>query len=465
MGFPSRPTIPLLWLAVVSACGDDPSPGPAESRPGSGGSRPGDGGSSAASGGAATGESGAAPMVGGANGSGMTGAGGQSGGVGAGGTSAGGTGAGPSGGTPGSGGLEGTGGGASAGGESAGAGGNASTDGATLVPDPSWTCGMPEGIVPPSLGELLFSVEFEIGAVHDIGRTQYGDRTLLDIAGGTISGPRLGGSIVQGGLGFELLLPNGVAEIEQVSGEHGIIVYTGGAVEIHATLGGCDFSSRIPEGSVRVLSGDDRPRYRRILGQADVTVVHLPTEWIVRALGERGPALFSRTAALGADETLAALAQQMLLEVKRGGASGPLFAESLSMAFISYAGSRLAPARPETEPKGRGFSRSQARRLHQFIASHLQDDLTLADLSAVVGLRPRHFSTLFNESFGCSPYRFVLDRKLSEAARLLSTTELDIAEIAYQVGFCSQSHFTAMFRRNYGVTPGKYAIARRSSVS
>jgi len=216
---------------------------------------------------------------------------------------------------------------------------------------------------------------------------------------------------------------------------------------------------------VRLMSGNDRARFRRIVGHADVIAVHLPTEWIVRALGDKGPELFSRTVALDHDGTLAALAREMLSEVNRSGVTGRLFAESLSLAFVGSAGARLAE-RPIAPPVAtRSFSPAESERLRSFIASRLRDDLTLTELASVVGLRPRHFSALFNREFGCSPYRFVLNRRLSEAARLLSTTKLDVAEVAYEMGFCSQSHFTALFRRAYGVTPGQYVARRRSAVS
>lgn len=257
----------------------------------------------------------------------------------------------------------------------------------------------------------------------------------------------------------------GDAEIGPLGGEQGVLLYASGAVQIETTSGGRDSSRRIVAGDVRVISGSDRQRLRRITGQADVVAVHLPTEWIARALGEKGAGLFTRTVSLDDGGTLTALAREMLTEVNRRGASGRLFAESLSIAFVSHAGARLGERALAQQTRGRAFSRTESERLQDFISSRFRDDLSLTELASVVGLRPRHFSELFHRAFGCSPYRFVLNRKLSEAARLLTTTELDVAEVAYELGFCSQSHFTALFRRAYGVTPGQYATQRRSSVS
>jgi AraC family transcriptional regulator len=257
----------------------------------------------------------------------------------------------------------------------------------------------------------------------------------------------------------------GDAEVGPLAGEQGVVLYASGAVEIHTTSGGRDVTRRVVAGSVRVQSGNDRQRLRRISGSADVVVVHLPTEWITRALGEKGVELFSRTLSLPDGGTLAALAHEMLTEVNRRGTTGRLFAESLSLAFVSHAGARLSERALDQQAKRRAFSRAESERLREFISSRFRDELSLTELASVVGLRPRHFSVLFHRAFGCSPYRFVLNRRLCEAARLLATTELDVAEVAYEMGFCSQSHFTAMFRRAYGVTPGQYVTHRRSAVS
>jgi len=257
----------------------------------------------------------------------------------------------------------------------------------------------------------------------------------------------------------------GDAEVGPLGGEQGVLLYASGAVQIESTSGGRDVSRRIGAGAVRLMSGSDRQRLRRITGHAEVVVVHLPTEWIARALGDGGSQLFSQTVSLDESGTLTALAAEMLKEVNRRGATGRLFAESLSLAFVSHLGARLGENAPAPHAKSRTFSRLESERLQDFIANRFRDDVSLTELASVVGLRPRHFSALFHRAFGCSPYRFVLNRKLSEAARLLTTTELDVAEVAYELGFCSQSHFTAMFRRAYGVTPGQYALRRRSSVS
>lgn len=101
------------------------------------------------------------------------------------------------------------------GGAAGGAAGSASND-ATIIPDPSWTCGMPDGIPSPTKGTLAFSVSLTVSATHNVGNTQYGKRRQLDVSGGTITGDKLQGTVLGGGLDYELTLSNGAMELEEV---------------------------------------------------------------------------------------------------------------------------------------------------------------------------------------------------------------------------------------------------------
>jgi hypothetical protein len=94
-------------------------------------------------------------------------------------------------------------------------GGSASSD-ATIIPDPSWTCGMPDGIPSPTAGTLAFSVSLTVSATHDVGNTQYGKRRQLDVSSGTITGDKLKGTVLSGGLDYELTLSTGAMELEEV---------------------------------------------------------------------------------------------------------------------------------------------------------------------------------------------------------------------------------------------------------
>lgn len=94
--------------------------------------------------------------------------------------------------------------------------GSIDVDQATIVPDPSWTCFMPDGIPPPALGTLAFRVTLQIAAVHQVGVTKFGRRTQYDIGGGSIKGDRIDATALSGGLDYELGLSTGSLEVEQI---------------------------------------------------------------------------------------------------------------------------------------------------------------------------------------------------------------------------------------------------------
>ena len=86
----------------------------------------------------------------------------------------------------------------------------------TLIPHASWDCGMPDGIPPPSKGTPVFEAQLELGAIHEIGETQYGQRTLIEVKGGALTGDKIKGTFHDGGLEYQLSVANGAQETEGV---------------------------------------------------------------------------------------------------------------------------------------------------------------------------------------------------------------------------------------------------------
>src|SRR5262249_6094069 len=138
--------------------------------------------------------------------------------------------------------------------------------------------------------------------------------------------------------------------------------------------------------------------------------------------------------------------------------TGRLYAESLSLALLSYAVERIPVSRLRV---GGALSEAQRRKLARLIRERLGEDLSLGDLASFVGLGPRQFSRLFREAFGVTPHRYVLEQRLEAGARQLANGSLDIAEIALSLGFSSQSHFAAAFRKRFAQTPRRYATEHR----
>ena len=104
----------------------------------------------------------------------------------------------------------------------------------------------------------------------------------------------------------------------------------------------------------------------------------------------------------------------------------------------------------------KGLSPERLRRVRDYVEAHLDDDLSLTVLADIACLSPYHFSRSFKEAAGVGPQRYVIQRRLERAKTLLCRTKEPLALIAQEAGFADQSHLTSIFRREMGVTPGRF---------
>ena len=90
----------------------------------------------------------------------------------------------------------------------------------------------------------------------------------------------------------------------------------------------------------------------------------------------------------------------------------------------------------------------------------MDDRPTLADLAGIACLSPYHFSRSFKKAIGVGLRRYVMQRRIERAKTLLRRTAQPLSWVAHEAGFYDQSHFTAEFRREIGVTPGRFRAAQ-----
>ena len=84
------------------------------------------------------------------------------------------------------------------------------------------------------------------------------------------------------------------------------------------------------------------------------------------------------------------------------------------------------------------------------------EPITLSALAAEVYVSPFHFSRIFAKATGVTPGRFLTAVRLFEAKRLLLTTSLTVSDIVCSVGYSSVGTFTSRFLRTVGMTPTEY---------
>jgi AraC-like DNA-binding protein len=90
---------------------------------------------------------------------------------------------------------------------------------------------------------------------------------------------------------------------------------------------------------------------------------------------------------------------------------------------------------------------------------------TLRDLGHRVGLGRSAFSARFTKLVGQPMQRYLIARRMEEAAFLLESNDEGIAQIASRVGYETAAAFSKLFHRHHGLSPGRYRATRRSDGS
>jgi transcriptional regulator GlxA family with amidase domain len=101
----------------------------------------------------------------------------------------------------------------------------------------------------------------------------------------------------------------------------------------------------------------------------------------------------------------------------------------------------------------------QLRRVTDFMRDNLPDTLLLAQLAAISGLSPSHFGRAFKGSTGLPPHRWYLTLRIERARAMLTDAGASLADVACATGFADQSHFTRVFSKIVGMSPGAWRRA------
>ena len=100
-----------------------------------------------------------------------------------------------------------------------------------------------------------------------------------------------------------------------------------------------------------------------------------------------------------------------------------------------------------------------------YLTPHLNEQFTIQSLSEMAQVSQTSFRRLFKAHTGKSPSDYIRELRMTSAARMLLTSDREIAEIGYQVGFSDANYFSRTFRQVFGVSPHQYRrISRGQAV-
>ncbi len=100
----------------------------------------------------------------------------------------------------------------------------------------------------------------------------------------------------------------------------------------------------------------------------------------------------------------------------------------------------------------------------EFIEERYREPISLATIAAAAGLTPGHLTTVVRRKTGRSVQRWITERRMAEARRLLRETDLTVEVVASSVGYRHPSFFIKQFRRAHAATPAAWRRGMRLAV-
>jgi AraC family transcriptional regulator len=156
------------------------------------------------------------------------------------------------------------------------------------------------------------------------------------------------------------------------------------------------------------------------------------------------------------DDLIQGIFSTLRSELTTGGIGGNLLVDSLKTALTIHLLRNYCTTAPKLSSYVNGLSAAKLKFVTDYINAHLDGDLKLVDLSALVNISPYHFLRLFKQSLGMTPHQYILQQRIDRAKYLLRSSNLDISEIALRVGFCDRSHLNRCFKSIIGKTPNQW---------
>ncbi len=156
------------------------------------------------------------------------------------------------------------------------------------------------------------------------------------------------------------------------------------------------------------------------------------------------------------DPQLEGICLMLLAEMQQGNLGGRLYVESLANVLaVQLLRKHSASGLCLSVYEG-GLPQRQLLQVLEYIHEHLDRDIKLADLAGLLGMSQFHFSHLFKQAIGTSPYQYLIQQRIERAKLLLKQSDRSIMDIALECGFNSHSHLSKTFRQFTGMTPKAY---------
>lgn len=160
------------------------------------------------------------------------------------------------------------------------------------------------------------------------------------------------------------------------------------------------------------------------------------------------------------DTVIGGMAEVWREELRTRGAGGRICAEAIATTLIVHLFRTYGNVKVDTRTSAGGMTGLRLRQVIAYMEEHLSEEVGLFTLASIAGFSVHHFSDVFKAETGFTPHQFLIDRRIHRAKELLLGSNAPLAQIATEVGFSGQSHFSGHFRKSTGTTPLRFRRAK-----
>jgi AraC family transcriptional regulator len=162
------------------------------------------------------------------------------------------------------------------------------------------------------------------------------------------------------------------------------------------------------------------------------------------------------------DDVIDQIGRSILSELTVETAASRVYVEAASLTLAARLLQKYCDsgACAPTESSAHSLDHIRLRRVLDYIAANIEDDITLVNLAGIAGYSLFHFARKFTLAMGIAPHRYISRMRLEKAMAELAAGKLPLAEIALNAHFSSQASFTRAFHRATAMTPKEYRRRR-----
>src|SRR5258706_1050415 len=163
------------------------------------------------------------------------------------------------------------------------------------------------------------------------------------------------------------------------------------------------------------------------------------------------------------DDVIDHIGRSILSELNAEAAASRLYVEAASLTLAARLLRKYCDsgACASTGSSAHSFDHVRLRRVLDYIAANIGDDISLVSLARIAGYSTFHFARKFALAMGIPPHRYISRMRLEKAMAELAAGKLPLAQVALNAQFSSQASFTRAFHRATRMTPKEYQRRRR----